>query len=81
MIAEDRIIAPFLLFSGLGDDPKLSPDEFAQGDALSPGMGFGAGSQILGEKNGGAMHIHMHMPYGYGCQDAVGGERLLRNGR
>jgi hypothetical protein len=59
VMPEERIIAPFFGFVRPGNSLELTPDEFAQGDAQPPGMGFGAGPQILGEKNRRAMHIHI----------------------
>ena len=59
VMPEERIIAPFLLFFGLRDDPKLTPDEFSQGDTQASCMGLGAGPQVLRQQNRRAMHIHI----------------------
>jgi hypothetical protein len=60
VIPKNGIIAPAFGFFGLGDDSKLTPDEFSQGDSLPAGERFGAGLQLFGQKDGGAMHMHIY---------------------
>jgi len=77
VMPKDRIIAPFFGLGRPGNDLELTPDEFSQRDSQPPRMGFRAGPQILGKKNGGAMHSHIYTLYGYGCQSSVIAESIV----
>jgi len=57
-MTKNRIVAPAFGFFKLGDDFKLTPDQFAQRDTLPPGTGFGTGAQVFWQQNSCAVHIH-----------------------